>query len=88
MLRVFAYIGCLLFYACNQVPEKDMISVATPIQFQPETTLVYLEDYFVKPHQIDSISTELNYQWNKANATITFIENPSSAMANIRFWID
>lgn len=78
----------MLFYACSQAPEKDMISVATPIQFQPDTTLVYLEDYFVKPHQIDSISSELNYQWNKASATITFIGNPSSAMANIRFWMD
>ena len=65
-----------------------MISVATPIQFQHDSTKVYLEDYFVDPTRIDSIQTQLKHDWNKKSSTITFIENPSSAIENIRFWID
>ena len=65
-----------------------MISVATPIQFQHDSTKVYLEDYFADPTRIDSIQTQLKHDWNKISSTITFIENPSSAIDNIRFWID
>ena len=65
-----------------------MISVATPIQFQHDSTKVYLEDYFTDPTRIDSIQTQLKYYWNKKSSTITFIENPSSAIDNIRFWIE
>ena len=65
-----------------------MISEATPIQFQHDSTKVYLEDYFVNPTRIDSIQTQLKYDWNKKSSTITFIENLSSAIENIRFWID
>ena len=65
-----------------------MISVATPIQFQHDSTKVYLEDYFTDPTRIDSIQTQLKHDWNKKSSTITFIENPSSAIDNIRFWID
>ena len=65
-----------------------MISVATPIQFQHNSTKVYLEDYFTDPTRIDSIQTQLKHDWNKKSSTITFIENPSSAIENISFWIE
>ena len=65
-----------------------MISVATPIQFQHDSTKVYLEDYFTDPTRIDSIQTQLKHDWNKKSSTITFIENPSSAIENISFWIE
>ena len=68
--------------------KKEMISVATPIQFQHDSTKVYLEDYFTDPTRIDSIQTQLKHDWNKKSSTITFIENPSSAIENIRFWIE
>ena len=42
-----------------------MISVATPIQFQHDSTRVYLEDYFADPTRIDSIQTQLKHNWNK-----------------------
>ena len=64
-----------------------MISVATPIQFQHDSTKVYLEDYFVDPNRIDSIQTQLKHDWNKKSSTITFKENPSSSIDNIRFWV-
>tara|TARA_B110000467_G_C18317584_1_gene482653 strand:- start:59 stop:2278 length:2220 start_codon:yes stop_codon:yes gene_type:complete len=64
-----------------------MISVSTPIQFQNDNTHVYLEDYFVNPSQIDSIETYLEHYWDRTNSRIKFVENPTSTMANLRFWI-
>jgi glycosidase len=77
----------LFLCACSQAPENGMISVATPIQFQNDSSLVYLEDYFVNPSQIDSIETDLEYYWDRTNSKIKFVENPTSTMANLRFWI-
>ena len=88
MLRIILYTVFLFLTACTISPQKEMIAVATPIQFQHDSTKVYLEDYFVNPTRIDSIQTQLKHDWNKISSTITFIENPSSAIENIRFWID
>ena len=87
MLRII-YTVLLFLSACTISPQKEMISVATPIQFHHDSTKVYLEDYFADPTRIDSIQTQLKHNWNKKSSTITFIENPSSAIDNIRFWID
>ena len=64
MLRIILYTVLLFLFACTTSPQKEMISVATPIQFQHDSTKVYLEDYFTDPTRIDSIQTQLKYYWN------------------------
>ena len=88
MLRIILYTVLLFLSACTISPQIEMISVAIPIQFQHDSTIVYLEDYFVNPTRIDSIQTQLKHDWNKKSSTITFIENPSSAIENIRFFVE
>ena len=87
MLRLLVYIASLFLVACSQAPKNEMISVATPIQFHNDSTLVYLEDYFIKPNQINTIDTELKHYWNRTTSVIKFTENPDSSMTNIRFWV-
>ena len=66
MLRIILFTVVFLFLtACTIGPQKEMIAVATPIQFQNDSTKVYLEDYFVNPTRIDSIQTQLKHDWNR-----------------------
>lgn len=62
MKRYFAIpVLTVLFFSCQQNNEPEILycsaitTLASPVQLEPDSTLVYLEDYFVNPGKINSV---------------------------------
>ena len=68
----------------NQFPEKSIIhGLASPIQLNHDSTMVYLEDYFVDAQLIDSVNCNLQSQLSVDKKLLTLIANQSSNIPNV-----
>jgi len=88
VLRVCTYLCFLLLFSCTDNSPNALLSVATPIQFEHDSTVVVLADYFLHPHSVDSLSSKLSHKIDADYGIITFFENPDSPISNLKFFVE
>jgi glycosidase len=75
------------------VPEEpEIVSIATPIALQTDSTIINLQDYFRHPNRIDSVFTDenLSYRISADSLLMTiFVKDKSlRRLSEMKVWID
>jgi glycosidase len=71
MKNLFLFASILALAACkNEVktdaPVADVVGLCSPIQLQPDSTVLYLSDYFLQPERLDSFALPAELGWKYA----------------------
>ena len=64
-------------------------NLITPVQLNPDTTFLNLNDFFVDPSKIDSVSFSKNYKglWNKKENSLQIItDSKLPALTELKLW--
>jgi len=94
---LYAVVALISFLACSKnldkLPDETIImGLASPIQISnSDTTLLILQDYFMKPEWIDSLTPMPGFKLNLNKTEKTLLLIPESLNAsisgNLRFWV-
>ena len=85
------------FFACFWQEESDVILFydhnvivgrASPINLEPNSTIVNIEDYVLKFDQLDSISAPKELSVETQNHLLTLSGNLNNQLSNLSFWKD
>ncbi len=69
--------------------KTEVPNVIQPVQLNIDTTILKLNDFFVSPEKIDSVTFQHSYNgfWNRAQTTVTIIALPSlPPLAELMLW--
>ena len=88
----------ILFSGCgnnNDIPypkEPEMISIASPIQLQTDSTFIFLQDYFRHPKSIDSIFIDENLKFivSSDSSVLTIVPGGKTIpkLSELKIWMD
>ena len=92
-LLLFALLqGCSNHEDIAVPKEPEIVSIATPIVLQTDSTFIQLQDFFVHPNHIDSVFTDKNlgFRISPDSLLLTlFVKDKSfPKLSEMRVWID
>jgi glycosidase len=83
----------VLFISCNQVranaQSTQVPNLIAPVQLNMDTTIINLNDFFIDPSKIDSISFSNNYKghWYRTENTVQIVaDNKLPALTELKLW--
>ena len=84
--------GCSTHDNINIPEEPEIISIATPVNLQKDSTFIFLQDYFRHPERIDSVFTDegLGFLISPDSMLMTlFVKDKSlQKLSEMKVWID
>ncbi len=93
MRKSAGLLALLIFWACSSYDVKygdDLVGLGSPITLGYDSTVVILQDYFMNPEDVDSVSipSELTKKLAEDRSQLVLKGDLSSKLETISFWMD